>query len=47
MAKTKIEWTTDVWNPVTGCEKVSPGCDHCYALTFAERFLGVQNHTYT
>jgi len=47
MAKTKIEWTTDVWNPVTGCSRVSPGCDHCYALTFAERFRGVPNHPYT
>ena len=28
---TKIEWATEIWNPVTGCSKVSPGCDHCYA----------------
>jgi protein gp37 len=37
---TKIEWTDETWNPVTGCEKVSPGCKHCYAETFAERFRG-------
>jgi protein gp37 len=42
-----IEWTNSTWNPVTGCTKVSPGCDHCYALTFAERFRGVPNHPYT
>jgi len=33
-----IEWTDSTWNPVTGCTEVSPGCDHCYARTFAERF---------
>jgi protein gp37 len=38
---TKIEWTDETWNPVTGCVKVSPGCKHCYAETFAERFRGV------
>jgi hypothetical protein len=32
-----IEWTEATWNPVTGCDKVSPGCAHCYAETFAER----------
>jgi protein gp37 len=37
---TKIEWTDETWNPVTGCEKVSPGCKHCYAETFSERFRG-------
>ena len=41
-----IEWTDATWNPVTGCQRVSPGCDHCYALTFAERFRGVPNHPY-
>ncbi len=44
--KTSIEWTNATWNPVTGCTRVSPGCDHCYALTFAERFRGVPNHPY-
>ena len=38
--KTSIEWTDATWNPVTGCAKVSPGCDHCYAETIAERFRG-------
>lgn len=37
MGKTKIEWATDVWNPVTGCTKVSQGCKHCYAERFARR----------
>lgn len=41
-----IEWTEASWNPVTGCDKVSPGCDHCYAETFAERFRGVDGHPY-
>ena len=37
MGKTKIEWATDTWNPVTGCTKVSQGCDHCYAETMSLR----------
>jgi protein gp37 len=41
-----IEWTDSTWNPVTGCTKVSPGCDHCYAHTFAERWRGVPGHPY-
>lgn len=41
---TKIEWTDETWNPVTGCLKISPGCKHCYAETFAERFRGVRMH---
>ncbi len=41
-----IEWTDATWNPVTGCTKVSPGCTHCYAETFAERFRGVPGHPY-
>jgi len=44
--KTKIEWTDTTWNPVRGCTKVSPGCAHCYAETFAERFRGVKDHPY-
>lgn len=44
--RSTIEWTNTTWNPVTGCVRVSPGCDHCYALTFAERFRGVPNHPY-
>jgi protein gp37 len=42
----KIEWTEATWNPVRGCLKVSPGCKHCYAETFAERFRGVGGHPY-
>lgn len=41
-----IEWTDATWNPVTGCTKVSPGCAHCYAETFAERFRNVLGHPY-
>ena len=44
--KSGIEWTDATWNPVTGCDKVSPGCAHCYAETFAERFRGVPDHPY-
>lgn len=43
-AHSEIEWTEATWNPVTGCDKVSPGCAHCYAETFAERFRGVDGH---
>lgn len=39
-----IEWTKASWNPVTGCEKVSQGCKHCYAETFAERFRDTPGH---
>ena len=42
----KIEWTDATWNPVRGCTKVSPGCTHCYAETFAERFRGVPGHPF-
>ena len=45
-ANTTIEWTDATWNPVTGCTKISPGCDHCYAERFAERFRGVPGHPY-
>jgi protein gp37 len=45
-SKSDIEWTDATWNPVTGCTQISPGCDHCYALTFAERFRGVPGHPY-
>jgi protein gp37 len=41
-----IEWTESTWNPVTGCSKVSPGCAHCYAETFSERWRGIANHPY-
>jgi len=42
----KIEWTDATWNPLRGCHKISPGCKHCYAETFAERFRGVPGHPY-
>jgi protein gp37 len=41
-----IEWTDATWNPVRGCTKVSPGCKHCYAETFAERWRGIPGHPY-
>ncbi len=41
-----IEWTDATWNPVRGCTTITPGCDHCYAETFAERFRGVPGHPY-
>jgi protein gp37 len=45
-ANSAIEWTDATWNPVRGCTKISPGCKHCYAETFAERFRGVKGHPY-
>lgn len=45
-AQSKIEWTDATWNPVRGCTKISPGCKHCYAQTFAERFRGIPGHPY-
>jgi protein gp37 len=42
----QIEWTDSTWNPIRGCTKISPGCVHCYAETFAERFRGVPGHPY-
>jgi protein gp37 len=44
--KSTIEWTDTTWNPVTGCTKVSKGCDHCYAERFSERFRGVRGHPF-
>jgi len=44
--RTKIEWTQASWNPVRGCTKLSPGCKHCYAAAFGERFRGVKGHAY-
>lgn len=46
MGKSSIEWTGETWNPVRGCVKVSPGCKHCYAETFAERWRGVKGSAY-
>jgi len=45
-SQSTIEWTDATWNPVRGCTKISPGCKHCYAETFAERFRGVKGHPY-
>ena len=45
-ATTAIAWTDATWNPVRGCTQVSPGCAHCYAKTFAERFRGVPGHPF-
>jgi protein gp37 len=45
-ATSEIEWTDATWNPVRGCTKISPGCKHCYAERFAERFRGVPGHPY-
>jgi len=46
MARTKIEWADRVWNPVSGCEPVSEGCEHCYAMRWAERLraMGVSGY---
>ncbi len=43
---TTIEWTDTTWNPVTGCTKISAGCDNCYAQRFSERFRGVKGHPF-
>ena len=43
---TAIEWTDGTWNPVTGCVRIGPGCDNCYAARFAERWRGVPGHAY-
>ncbi len=43
---TAIEWTDETWNPVTGCDRVSPGCDHCYALTLAKRLKAMGQAKY-
>jgi protein gp37 len=44
--KSPIEWTDATWNPVRGCIKIGPGCKHCYAERFAERFRGVHGHPF-
>lgn len=43
---TQIEWTDATWNPVTGCSKITAGCDNCYAERFSERFRGVSDHPF-
>lgn len=44
--KSSIEWTQATWNPTTGCDRTSPGCDHCYALTLARRLKAMGNPKY-
>lgn len=44
--KSAIEWTEATWNPTTGCDRISPGCDNCYALTLAKRLKAMGNAKY-
>ncbi len=44
--KSAIEWTESTWNPVTGCTKITRGCDNCYAERLAERFRGTRGHPF-
>ena len=44
--KSAIEWTDATWNPITGCTKISAGCDNCYAARFAERWRGTPGHPF-
>lgn len=46
MAKSSIEWTDATWNPVTGCDKISPGCKHCYAERMAKRLRAMGQKNY-
>jgi len=46
MGKTNIEWTDSTWNPVTGCDKISPGCRYCYAEKLAKRLKAMGNPNY-
>jgi protein gp37 len=43
---TSIEWTETTWNPTTGCDRISPGCDNCYALTLAGRLKAMGQAKY-
>lgn len=45
-SSSSIEWTDATWNPVTGCTKISAGCDHCYAERFSERFRNTPGHPF-
>lgn len=45
--RSAIEWTEATWNPVTGCDRVSAGCDHCYAMTLAKRLKAMGSAKYT
>lgn len=44
--RSKIEWTETTWNPTTGCDRISPGCEHCYALTLAKRLKAMGSAKY-
>jgi hypothetical protein len=44
--RSRIEWTEVTWNPTTGCDRISAGCDHCYALTLAKRLKGTGSAKY-
>lgn len=46
MGKSAIEWTEETWNPTTGCNRTSPGCDHCYAMTLARRLKAMGQPKY-
>lgn len=46
MAKSTIEWTEATWNPVTGCNKISPGCKHCYAEKMSKRLKAMGQRNY-
>ena len=46
MAQSSIEWTEMTWNPTTGCDRTSPGCDNCYALTLAKRLKAMGSSKY-
>jgi protein gp37 len=45
--KSSIEWTNSTWNPLTGCDQVSPGCAHCYAKALAKRLKAMGNVRYS
>jgi protein gp37 len=47
MGRSTIEWTTSTWNPVTGCSKVSAGCQHCYAERLSYRLMKMGNPSYS
>jgi protein gp37 len=46
MSTSPIEWTEVTWNPTSGCDRISPGCDHCYALTLAKRLKAMGQPKY-
>lgn len=46
MARSSIEWTESTWNPLTGCQKISPGCKHCYAERMALRLQAMGQPNY-